>query len=360
MRHPVAGGTERFGVWCPGTHRHKGDHAIDQETPRSGCVDQPAVGRASAGGLVKLGNAYRRGLVMFLNAIGPRATYAVLGTLARGVYRLYDPLRLRSEAQCEAALGDRLDAGEIARIAEQAFVHRAWNLADLMLAKRRIRRGTLDRYGGRIPEPYLGQLREAQHQQRPVILVTAYYGPFDLLPLFLGYNGIQAGVVYRPHRNPDFDAYRRGVRGASGCELIPVSRAVGRLPQILDTGGTVAVLSDQHASGRGVPVTFLGLPTAVSRSVGLLAERYRAVVAVAGIRRQPHPFRFRVVVSDLFDSSAWSAAEDAVTYITQRYVAALERIVQMDPAQYLWAHARWGPEFAARVTDELRPATAAR
>jgi Kdo2-lipid IVA lauroyltransferase/acyltransferase len=300
--------------------------------------------------LVRLGNAYRRGLAVLLNVIGPRATYAVLAVLARRLYRLLDPLRLRSEAQCRAALGESRPADEIRRIAEGAFVHRAWNLADLMLAKRRIRRDTLDRYGGLIPEPYLGQLLAVQLQRRPVILITAYYGPFDLLPLFLGFNGIRAGVLYRPHANPGFDAYRRSVRAASGCELIPTSQALVRLPAILEAGGTVALLSD-HAAGRGVPVTFLGLPSVASRSVGLLAERFRAVVTIAGIRRQKEPFRFQVVVTDLFDPSAWSGADDAVEFITKRYVAALEQLVLGDPTQYLWAHARWGTELADLPTS---------
>lgn len=306
--------------------------------------------------LVRLSNAYRRGLVLLVNMIGPRATYALLAGLARRLYRLFDPLRIRSERQCRAALGDRYGPAEIRRIAERAFVHRAWNLADLMLARRQIGRRTLHRCGGVIPEPYLGQLRSAQRQHRPVILVTAYYGPFDLLPLLLGYNGIRAGAVYRPHDNPDFDAYRCSVRAASGCELIPVSRAVSRLPEILQAGGTVAILSDQPASDRDVPVTFLGLPTRAPRSIGLLAERYRAVVTVAGIRRQQQPFRFQVVVTDLFDASAWSSAPDAVAYITQRYVAALEQLILGDPTQYLWAHARWGAEVAGQVG--ARPAAA--
>ncbi len=143
--------------------------------------------------LVRVGDAYRRILALFLTAIGPRAAYSILAVLARWLYRLFDPLRLRSEAQCGAALADKHSAGEIARIAEQAFVHRAWNLADLMLADRLIHRGTYNRYGGRVPEPYLGMLLDAQGQRHPLILVTGYYGPFDLLPLFLGYNGIRTG-----------------------------------------------------------------------------------------------------------------------------------------------------------------------
>ncbi|MCK4340425.1 MAG: lysophospholipid acyltransferase family protein [Phycisphaerae bacterium] len=305
--------------------------------------------------LIRLSNAYRRVLAVFLGVIGPRAAYSLLAVLARWLYRLFDPLRIRSEAQCQAALGQTRSAAEVADIAEQAFIHRAWNLADLMLADRLIRRGTYHRYGGRIPEPCRGMMLDAQRRRQPVILLTGYYGPFDLLPLFLGYNGIRAGVVYRAHANPDFDAHRLAIRARSGCEMIPDTQAVSRLPQILENGGTVAILSDHHAAERGIPVTFLGLETAASRSVGLLASHYEAVVVVAGIRRLRDAFRFEVVVADLLDPSAWRGEDDPVVYITERYVPALETIVRDDPRQYLWVHARWGEGLTRQLTSEAQP-----
>lgn len=308
--------------------------------------------------LIRLSNAYRRVLAVFLGVIGPRAAYSLLAVLARWLYRLLDPLRLRSEAQCQAVLGNTRSAAEIADLAEQAFVHRAWNLTDLMLADRLIRPSTYHRYGGRMPEPYRGMMLDAQRRRQPAILLTGYYGPFDLLPLFLGCNGIRAGAIYRPHANPDFDAYRRTIRARSGCKMIPDTEAVNRLPQILENGGTVAILADHHAARRGIPVTFLGLQTAASRSVGLLASHYEAVVVVAGIRRRNDAFRFEIVVSDLFDPSAWRQEDDPVTYITERYVAALEKIVLDNPRQYLWAHARWGTDLARRLTSEAHPAYA--
>jgi KDO2-lipid IV(A) lauroyltransferase len=302
--------------------------------------------------MMRVSDTYRRCLGFVLGLIGPRAAYALLGVLARCVYRLFDPLRNHSEAQVRAALGEGVPDDEIRRLARQSFVHRVWSLGDLMLADRRVRAHTYPRYGGGIPEPYRSQLHAAKKQGRPLILITAYYGPFDLLPLFLGFNGFPAGVVYRPHRNPHYDAFRRRVRSASGCEMIPVEKAVSRLPEILEAGGTVAILSDHHAEKRGVPVTFMGLPTQASRAVGLLAEHYRAVVAVAGIRRLHESFQFEIVVEDMFDERAWAGDDDPIASITRRYVAAQEKMVRADPAQYLWGHVRWGSGLAAGVAGE--------
>lgn len=301
--------------------------------------------------LLALGNFHRRMLAVYFALIGPAAAYRVSGFLARRLYRLVEPIRTRSEAQCRAALAQRIPPDRIPWIAEQAFVHRIWNLTDLMLADRLLHVGAFGRYGGRIPEAELARLRDAERRHRPIIFVTAYYGPFDLLPVFLGYNGMRTSVVYLPHANASFDAYRRRVRGRSGCEMIPVDRAAERLPARLEAAGRVAIVADHHAERRGLAVRFLGLPTQAMRTVGLLTCRYEAGVVVAGIRRVNEQFRFEIVVADIIDPDDWMSERDPVRYVTDRYLRGLEAIILADPTQYLWAYPRWGQEFARELVD---------
>ena len=309
-----------------------------------------------------LSELHRRTLGVAFALLGPAAAYALTGLLARGLYRLLTPLRVRSEAQCRAALGGRVAARDVPRVAEDAFIHRIWNLVDLLLAERRLHPGTYARHGGRLPEPHRTRMLAAQRRGQAALLVSAYYGPFDLLPVFLGYNGVRAAVVYRPHANAAFDAHRRRVRQRSGCELVPVSQALDRIPRVLESGGTVALVADHPAGQRGLPATFLGLPTRVPRTVGLLAARYDADFVVAGIRRLG-PFRFEIEVVDVADHTEWAGRADAITYITERYLRGLERLILRDPAQYLWAYARWGEELASQLVAEAadpesRPAAA--
>lgn len=300
--------------------------------------------------IVQISNAYRHMLAVVLAVIGPRAAYQVTGLLARALYRSLAAVRGRATAQCRAALREHLSPENVSRVAESSFIHRVWNLTDLMLADRYLHAGTCHRFGGQVPQPYLQIMLNAQQRRHPIILLTAYYGSFDLLPVFLGYNGIRAGIVYRPHGNSAFDKYRQRIRRRSGCEMIPVDRAAGRLSQLLEAGDTVAIVADHHARGRGVPVTFLGLPTLAMKSVALLAQHYSATVAVAGIRRLKDQFRFEIEVSDVFGCKDWEPADDPIAYITSRYLRGLERIILRDPSQYLWVHARWGEESARRLT----------
>ncbi|NLX14086.1 MAG: hypothetical protein GXY44_10590, partial [Phycisphaerales bacterium] len=86
--------------------------------------------------IVRLGDIYRQMLAAFLCALGPRAAYAWMAMMARALYRLAEPLRRHCKAQCQTALGSMATPDMIADLAARAFIHRAWNLADLMLAKR--------------------------------------------------------------------------------------------------------------------------------------------------------------------------------------------------------------------------------
>lgn len=305
-----------------------------------------------AKGLIAVSNFYRRLLAIALGLMGPRAAYTITGYLARKLYHGVDVLRQRSETQCAAALGGQKSPAEIVAIAEASFVHRIWNLVDLMLADRLIHRGTYARFGGHLPEAGLAQLLAAQQRRQPVIFVTLYYGPFDLLPLFLGYSGLKVCAVYKRHPNAEFDAYRTRIRRRSGCELVPIEQAAQEFEKVLARGGSVAILADHHADRRGMPATFLGLPTQAMRTVGLLAWRYQADVVVAGIRRVDRSFRFELLLTEVIDHGDWQNEADPVAYVTHRYLRGLERIVAVDPQQYLWAYSRWGQDTAAQLASQ--------
>ena len=307
--------------------------------------------RWSARALVELGNLHRRFWAVACAIAGPRATYAVMGTLGRLLYRLLEPLRSQSEHSLRAAFGGHADARDVAHLAKRAYMHRAWSLADLYLAERLLHPGTYHRHGGQISEHGMQLMQRARQAGCPVIFVTGYYGPYDLLPVFLGYNGIRPAVVYQPHPNAAFDAFRQRVRARSGCEMVPVAQAAVRFASLLAKGGSVAIVADHQAEAVGLDATFLGMPTRAYRSVALLAWRYEAAVVVAGIRRTGEPFRFELVMADLILPDDWKDRDDPIAYITQRYLLGLEHIVKADPSQYLWAHPRADEPSSPRQAD---------
>ncbi|HNO79374.1 MAG TPA: lysophospholipid acyltransferase family protein [Phycisphaerae bacterium] len=305
--------------------------------------------------ILALGNLHRRCLGFVFALIGPKISYTLTGYGARVMYWLLVPLKERSEALCGAALAGRVPEGDIPAIARQSFINRSRNLTDLMLAAHRLNQGNYERVGGKLPEPFLSCMLAAQRERRPVILVTGYYGSFDMLPIFLGYNGVKTSAVYLPHPNRGFDEYRKRIRGQSGCELIPVQSATTRLEQVLEDGGTVALVADHHASRRGIEVEFLGIPTRAMSTVGILACRHGAEVVTAGLRRVGTDFRFQFEIEDTIMPDDWKDEPNPVEWVTRRYMKGIEQLILREPAHYLWGYARWGEAHARQITSRTKP-----
>lgn len=201
----------------------------------------------------------------------PRAAYRLTGLLAQWRTDRWTSFgnRLRRSAAPHWVRIWR--SQDVSRIAESSFVHRVWNLTDLMLADRHLQARTAGRFGGQVPQPYLKMLLDAQQRRHPVILLTAYYGRSISCPCSWDTTGFGPVSCIGPTAIRTSTHIASGSEGAWQLRMIPVDRAASRLSQILDAGGTVAILADHHAERRGVPVTFLGVPTMAMRSVALLA-----------------------------------------------------------------------------------------
>jgi KDO2-lipid IV(A) lauroyltransferase len=58
--------------------------------------------------------------------------------------------------------------------------------------------------------------------------------------------------------------------------------------------------------------------------------------------------KYLISHEDTIDPRDYAGRPDAVKAITQRYHAALERLIRRHPEQYFWLHRRWKTQPAAR------------
>jgi KDO2-lipid IV(A) lauroyltransferase len=134
-----------------------------------------------------------------------------------------------------------------------------------------------------------------------------------------------------------------------------------RLTEVMKGKAKVATLADQDAGPRGVFVDFFGRPASTHKAVALMAIEFDAVMVVFGVprvNRALHPALppargmesvfYAVEVEDVIDPRDFANRPDAVKAITERYTAALERLIRRHPEQYFWLHRRWKHQPAAR------------
>jgi KDO2-lipid IV(A) lauroyltransferase len=176
---------------------------------------------------------------------------------------------------------------------------------------------------------------------RPILIVTGHFGNWEVGGYFLGLLGFKTHAIARPLDNPFLDDFLRSFRERTGQGLLAKKGDFDQIQDLLANGGVLATLADQDAGPRGVFVDYFGRPASTHKAVALMALEYNVPMLVLGIRKRGEPLRYQAMCEDLILPEEYAGKSDAVKAITQRFTAALERIVRTAPEQYFWFHRRW-------------------
>jgi len=181
---------------------------------------------------------------------------------------------------------------------------------------------------------------------RPVLVLSAHYGNWEMAVSIFGLFAFRMGVVARDLDNHHLDAWFRAFRKYTGHALISKSGGANTMVALLERKGSLALLADQDAGSSGLFVNFFGRPASTFKSIGLLALEYNALICVGYARRLEGQWsatglpRFELGCEEIIDPLEHRSA-NALAEITQRYTAAIERVVRRAPEQYFWLHRRW-------------------
>ena len=183
---------------------------------------------------------------------------------------------------------------------------------------------------------------------RPLLLVTGHFGNWELGGYVLGLLGFTTYAIARPLDNPHLDDFFRSFRERTGQKVLAKKDDFDNIQSVLAGGGVLATLADQDAGAGGLFVDFFGRPASTHKAVALLALEYNVPMIVIGTPRVGQPMKYQVVVEEVIRPEEYAGKADAVRRISQRFTAALERVVRRFPEQYFWLHRRWKHQPAAR------------
>jgi len=176
---------------------------------------------------------------------------------------------------------------------------------------------------------------------RPVIIITAHFGNFEVGGFMLGILGFPTYSVARPLDNPFLHDFVDRFRRMTGQHIIPKKGGYDQILDVLASGGTMAFLSDQAAGSKDCWVEFFGRPASTYKAIALLSLQHDAPMAVCYARRLGRPLEFEMVTTAIADPRDADDGVGSVHELTQWYTSQLEQAIREDPEQYWWVHRRW-------------------
>lgn len=194
------------------------------------------------------------------------------------------------------------------------------------------------------------EIFEAAHKRgKGIIVVTGHIGCWELMPAYFVAIGYKITVVGRRMKVGRLN--RRLVSVRQGLGVTSLDRDDNPRPMfdVLGRGETLGVLIDQHTRVAGAWVPFFGRPAHTPTAVAKLALATGAAIVPMGIfleRSGKHVVRVGPEVPVVVTGSR----EADVRTITAASSLAVEALIRLDPAQWVWFHRRWRePESPKRV-----------
>ena len=185
------------------------------------------------------------------------------------------------------------------------------------------------------------QMMELFLDPRPTIVVSGHFGNFEMAGFVAGLLGFPSYTIIRPLDNHYLNKFVNRFRAMHGQFILEKRGSSVQAESVLQRGGMVALLGDQHAGPRGCWVDFLGRPASCHKALALFSLTSGAPLLVCYARRRADPLQFEVGLVAAVDPAIDLEQCQSVRSLTIWYNAMLEKVVRRDPQQYWWVHRRW-------------------
>ena len=176
---------------------------------------------------------------------------------------------------------------------------------------------------------------------KPALLFTSHLANWELSAYVAAAYKLDLNILYRrPNIAAVDEAVRRSREGIMGTLVATGLDAPVKLARVLESGGHVAMLVDQHYV-RGVDVTFFGRACKANPLLAQLARLVDCPIHGARIVRLPDRDRFRIDLTEAIEPARDAEGRVDVAGTMQVVTSVVEGWVREHPEQWLWLHRRW-------------------
>lgn len=252
--------------------------------------------------------------------------------------------------------GIATDSRAATRIARGSFQHFATLTVESIVAEHLIRE---DNWREHIDIAGVPELMELVKQPgQGVILTTAHFGNWEVVAQAFSYCKPVVAIARRMN-NPYTNALIQERKLGHRFRMIMKHEATGAaLFEVLKQGQILAMLIDQHARHRGMPIPFFGRPAATHTAAALIHLRSGAPLGFVYCLRIA-PLRYQLHFRRIAHPAGAPRDQAAIAAILTDINHELESAIRAHPEQYLWAHRRWRIDSSYRLRPPVPAAATA-
>lgn len=254
-------------------------------------------------------------------------------------FHLFRDFRKRSINNFSSAMGEQLDAGEIAQAVHRSlrnFLRDFVEIGFVLEASREQIRAEISLQGRE-------HLEAALARGKGVIALSAHLGNFFLVGTRLAVEDFPAHVLVNQSREGGvpklMDHYRLHI-GQKTIHARPRHQAFLELMEVLRRNQIAIVIADEYRSGSGVYVPFFGRTVLARRGPITLALRTGATLVPVYLIREPSG-KLRMIIEPEIELARSGRIQADVRENTLRITQWLERTVRSYPDQWNWMNVRW-------------------
>lgn len=182
-------------------------------------------------------------------------------------------------------------------------------------------------------------LQDSFKRGKSIIGVLGHYGNWELNALrFSQLVEEPRIIIYKPLSNATFDKLFLKMRSRLGATLIAMKATMRKLAEFRNSRTITVMLGDQTPAQSELQyfTKFLNQPTAVFLGIEKLAKMLDNEVIFCDVRRVKRGF-YKCSFVTLFTDPKSTAEYE----ITKAHVTYLEKVIEQEPAYWLWSHKRW-------------------
>jgi len=181
-------------------------------------------------------------------------------------------------------------------------------------------------------------LIEALNSNKPIILMTAHFGNWEITPKFIykRYKKPMA-VIMREIENQKINKFFKKIRGDENIKLINKQNSAKEVVKsLIKEKRILGVLIDQNiSSDKAVRVKFFVENTPFNPAVSKLAKSLKAIVIPGFCYKENDKYILEFKKPKIFTE------KDNIKNFTQWQANEIEDMIKKYPDEYYWFHKRW-------------------